>query len=154
MDFSSKLLLAICRLGFIGKLPMAGTCTSAVAVLLAPFIFLPFGLFGRLLILDFVFFFGVWASARAEILLNCHDPREAVLDEVFGMWLTFLPFTEINWQLLLAGFILFRIFDIFKPGPIGAMESLPGGWGIMLDDGLAAVFACLILAILRYFQIV
>ena len=121
---------------------MPGTCGSFAAAVAAPFVFMPLPYWARTLVLVLVFFIGVAASGKAEELLGVQDPGSAVIDEVFGQWLTYFPFAALSWQGLAAGFILFRIFDITKPWPIRASEDwLPGGWSIMLDDGLAAVYA-------------
>jgi len=76
-----------------------------------------------------------------------------VIDEVSGQWLALLAGPALlsgalNWKSYLAGFILFRAFDIFKPFPARQAEALPGGWGIMADDWVAGVYAagCLWLA--------
>ena len=85
---------------------------------------------------------GVWASNRATILFQKKDPQEAVVDEVMGQLLTFLfiPFT-FSWQLILAGFVLFRLFVIWKPYPIDSLQNLPAGIGVCADDLLAGVYA-------------
>src|SRR5690606_12658183 len=77
---------------------------------------------------------GIWAAGRAIPLLGNTDPSEAVIDEVVGMLVTFLfvPFT-IGWPFILAGFLLFRLFDIWKPYPIDMLQVLPGGVGIIAD---------------------
>lgn len=89
---------------------------------------------------------GVWASDRATVLFNDKDPSQAVVDEVMGQLLVFLfiPFT-LSWGLILAGFLLFRLFDIWKPYPIDSLQSLPAGIGVCADDLLAGVYggACL-----------
>lgn len=71
--------------------------------------------------------FGIWASGRAIPLLGSDDPHEAVVDEVIGQLVTFLfvPFL-FGWQFILAGFLLFRLFDILKPYPINLLQDLPG----------------------------
>lgn len=69
------------------------------------------------------------------------DPSFVVIDEVAGMWLALLGARQVWWYFL-GAFIIFRLFDILKPGPINRLQELPGGWGIMLDDigaGLAAL---------------
>jgi len=74
-----------------------------------------------------------------------------VIDEVSGQQLTYLlTFVAGNWKSLLLGFILFRVFDIWKPSPVRQAESLPGGWGIMADDWVAAIYAAVIIWGLRY----
>ena len=79
-----------------------------------------------------------------------HDYSGIVWDEIAGdlitMWL--VPF---SWQAMSAGFVLFRIFDIFKPWPIGVLDrSVGGGTGIMLDDALAAIYAGLTIVFIEY----
>ena len=91
---------------------------------------------------------GIWASGRSIPLLGNSDPSEAVVDEVMGQLVTFLfiPFT-LSWPLLLAGFLLFRLFDIWKPYPIDDLQVLPGGIGVCADDIVAGVYAGICLAI-------
>jgi len=91
---------------------------------------------------------GIWASGRSIPLLGNNDPSEAVVDEVMGQLITFLfiPFT-LSWPLILAGFLLFRLFDIWKPYPIDDLQILPGGLGVCADDIVAGVYAGVCLAI-------
>lgn len=91
---------------------------------------------------------GIWASNRAIVLLGNSDPSEAVVDEVIGQLITFLfvPFA-IGWPFILAGFLLFRLFDIWKPYPIDDLQVLPGGLGVCADDIVAGVYAGVCLAI-------
>ena len=90
------------------------------------------------------YFAGVAASSRLARRLGRKDPGAAVVDEVVGMWLSllFLPFTPVT---AIAGFVLFRILDVFKPWPARQLEALPGGWGIMTDDVMAGIYANLLL---------
>ncbi len=92
---------------------------------------------------------GVWAASRVGAYLNSDDPQIVVVDEVAGQLISYLglatPRTfSPNWQYLLLGFILFRVFDIWKPFPARQAESLPGGLGIMADDWIAGVYAALL----------
>ncbi len=91
---------------------------------------------------------GVWASDRASYLFQTKDPQKVVVDEVMGQLLVFMfiPF-DVRWYYVVAGFLLFRLFDIWKPYPIRSLESLPTGIGICADDLLAGVYggACLAL---------
>lgn len=85
---------------------------------------------------------GVWTSARMERFAGKKDPQFVVIDEVSGQFFTYLfALAPANWKYLLLGLILFRGFDIWKPFPVRQAESLPGGWGIMADDWLAALYA-------------
>ena len=74
-----------------------------------------------------------------------------MIDEVSGQMITYLlrPSLPLNWKYLLLGFILFRVFDIWKPFPARQAESLPGGLGIMADDWIAGIYAALGLWIAR-----
>jgi phosphatidylglycerophosphatase A len=92
---------------------------------------------------------GVWAAGRATELLGDLDPSEAVIDEVIGQLIVFLfiPFTS-SWFLVGCGFLLFRLFDIWKPYPIDYLQSLPGGIGVCADDFLAGIYAGICLSVI------
>jgi phosphatidylglycerophosphatase A len=91
---------------------------------------------------------GIWAADRSISLLGNSDPSEAVVDEVMGQLITFcfVPF-DIGWPFVLAGFLLFRLFDIWKPYPIRDLEVLPGGLGVCADDIAAGVYGGICLAV-------
>ncbi|MDR2161316.1 MAG: phosphatidylglycerophosphatase A [Desulfovibrio sp.] len=145
------LALGFARLGGIGAIPRApGTWASLAAICLAPFIFLPLPLFPRFLFLAAIYIPGVLACARAEEILGEKDPPQVVIDEFFGQLLVCLPFAGLETEYLAAAFILFRVFDIAKPWPVSAAEKAPGGTGIMLDDLVAALYAMICLAALRW----
>ena len=92
---------------------------------------------------------GIWAANRATILFKNKDPQQAVVDEVIGQLIVFLfvPF-GIAWYFILAGFLLFRLFDVWKPYPIDSLQNLPAGIGVCADDILAGVYAGTCLAFL------
>jgi phosphatidylglycerophosphatase A len=115
---------------------------------------------------------GVWSASRTARFWNVKDPQRVVIDEVSGQYLTImlgvgfpaslsgrvLKFSPLGnmtwhsalyWKYLLLGFILFRLFDIWKPFPARQAESLPGGWGIMTDDWVAGIYAAIGLWIAR-----
>ena len=77
------------------------------------------------------------------------DPGQVVIDEVAGQWIT-LIYSRVNLNHLLAGFLFFRLLDIVKPWPARQLESLPGGWGIMLDDVAAGMYALLLMLALQH----
>ena len=88
---------------------------------------------------------GCWATRVYLGAVGGHDPPTVVVDEVVGQWLTLLP-AALDPMLYLAGFALFRGFDILKPWPIGLAERrIPGAYGVMLDDVLAGLYAGLLL---------
>jgi len=82
---------------------------------------------------------GVWSAGRAEALLS-HDDSRITIDEVAGVWLA-LMLLPARLDVVLVGFVLFRIFDIWKPFPVRAAEALPGGLGVMADDLVAGLYA-------------
>ena len=89
-----------------------------------------------------------WAAGRAEQIFGEKDNRRIVIDEVVGL-LVAMTAVPLTWQYLLAGFVLFRIFDILKPPPIRLIErTVKGGWGVVLDDVLAGIYAQIALRIL------
>ena len=151
----NALCLGFCRLGVAGLAPKApGTWGSALAAVLAPLYFLPLSLPWRFAVLALVFVLGSLAGTRAERLLQQKDPGQVVVDELLGMWLTLAPFAVVTLPMLVAGFVLFRLFDIWKPWPVRQSEDwMPGGWGIMLDDVLAGLWAMLCLAVLCWMRI-
>ena len=95
-----------------------------------------------------VFAVGVWAAGRTERFFGRTDPGQIVVDEVVGQMVTVLARPDAPWKWLLAGFVLFRIFDVVKPFPARRAEHLPGGWGVMTDDVIAGVYSLATLALL------
>jgi phosphatidylglycerophosphatase A len=92
---------------------------------------------------------GTWAGTRAEKLLGKKDPGAVVVDEVAGQLVAFLfvPWLSGAW-VVVAGFLAFRVFDIWKPYPIRRLEGLGGGLGIMADDLLAGFYAAALMSLL------
>lgn len=96
----------------------------------------------------------IWAAARTEKLWQCHDDSRIVIDEVAGIFATlyWFPFDAAHF---VAGFLIFRLFDIWKPGPIGYIdEEVPGALGTVLDDVLAGLVSAVILYIIFHQKIV
>jgi phosphatidylglycerophosphatase A len=89
----------------------------------------------------------VWSATQAARLLKREDPGVVVVDEVLGQWVTLLGAVTLNWKTFLAAFLLFRIFDIWKPWPVWVLERLPEGTGIIADDLGAGLYGALILYI-------
>jgi phosphatidylglycerophosphatase A len=104
------------------------------------------------LLLVFVFLVsivGTWAATRAEKLLGKKDPGAVVVDEVAGQLVAFLFVPRgAPWWVVLAAFIAFRVFDIWKPYPVRRLEHLGGGLGIMADDLLAGFYAAAVTSLL------
>ncbi|HEY1111228.1 MAG TPA: phosphatidylglycerophosphatase A [Opitutaceae bacterium] len=142
------LVVACATLGPLGqRLPAPGTWGSAVGVALFA-IFLPHASIGAVLIVSLVAaYLAVGICGEAEVRLREKDPGKVILDEVVVMPLCFLGWRSLlggapAWALLLLGFLLFRFFDIVKPLGIKKLQSLPGGWGVVADDFVAALAAC------------
>ena len=96
-----------------------------------------------LLVISLVTIAGTWAATRAEKVMQRKDPSAVVIDEVAGQMIALLsgPFWLPTWWSILSAFILFRLFDIWKPYPIRRFEALESGLGIMADDVLAGIYA-------------
>lgn len=136
--------------GYVGYVPVAsGTFGSLVGI---PFVFI-FSMMPTVLAalaVLAVILIAVWAAHEVEQLLNAKDPGCIVIDEIAGMGVTMLavPFTLAT---CIAGFVLFRIFDVIKPPPARQMERrLKGGWGVVMDDVVAGVMANLVLRMALY----
>jgi phosphatidylglycerophosphatase A len=91
---------------------------------------------------------GIPAGTVVERESGRADPGCVVIDEVVGQWVALIG-SRADLVHLLAAFLFFRFFDILKPWPARRLESLPGGWGIMLDDVAAGVYALLVAQALR-----
>ena len=96
-------------------------------------------------------FIGVWSSSKVEPIWG-KDPARVVIDEVAGMCISLL-FLPVNVKYLFCALILFRFFDIVKPLFIRKVESLPAGWGIMMDDVLAGVYTNILLYAVVWFKL-
>jgi phosphatidylglycerophosphatase A len=92
------------------------------------------------------FAIGVWACDVAGRILGVDDHRSLVWDEFVGLWITLLPALVAPWWAVIAGFLLFRLFDVWKPWPIAWFDRrVKGGFGVMLDDVIAGIFAGIVL---------
>jgi len=147
-----KLAEIIGTVFYVGRSPVApGTMGSAVALLtwfiLKPSLVDP--LF--LLITGGLFFLGIAVSAMLIEAWNEKDPKEIVIDEWVGMWISlYLVPNEIMWGLV--AFLFFRLFDILKPGPVQTMDDMDDAIGVMMDDVVAGILACLVTQSLLYFN--
>ena len=92
---------------------------------------------------------GIWAASRTEAVLGRKDPGAVVIDEVIGQLITFVfvP-ARAGWWAVMAGFVAFRVFDIWKPYPVRRLEALESGLGIMADDVLAGAYAATLMSLL------
>ncbi|HXU90852.1 MAG TPA: phosphatidylglycerophosphatase A [Methylomirabilota bacterium] len=143
----NRVALLIATVAGVGYAPVApGTVASALTVVVLGLVAPPPG--PLLLFVIVVIVVGTWAAHDAERSLGGKDPGVIVIDEVAGMALSVLtlPLTPL---VLLAGFLLFRVFDIVKPYPANALQRLRGGVGVMLDDLVAGLYALVLLVAAR-----
>ena len=144
----TTLVVAAATLGPIGRrLPAPGTWGSAVGAGYFWLFFARLGVAGNLGASAVAAYVAVALCGEAEIRLGKQDPGEVILDEVVAMPLCFLGWPALvavmpAWAALVAGFALFRVFDIAKPLGIARLQALPGGWGVVVDDLAAALAAC------------
>ena len=123
---------------YIGKLPFAPGSWGSLGAL-AFWLFLPLSFSVHLAVILILFILGVYSSNKVSEDLADHDPSEVVIDEAVGMGISLFMLPH-SLELYILAFILFRVFDIFKPSFIYRIQNLPGGCGIMLDDVLAGFF--------------
>jgi phosphatidylglycerophosphatase A len=152
----SATVLSFATLGPIGrKLPAPGTWGSVAGLLYFTVFFYPFGWFGTLLFGAVGVYLAVALCGEAEFRLGRKDPGEVILDEFVAMPLCFLDWRGLvgplpAWAVFLIGLGLFRLFDILKPLGIRKLQDLPAGWGVVMDDVVAALAACLTMHALNF----
>ncbi|MGI8992289.1 MAG: phosphatidylglycerophosphatase A family protein [Bryobacteraceae bacterium] len=94
----------------------------------------------------------IWAAGATARSVGRKDPGLVVVDEVIGQWITLAGATHLNWRSWTAGFVLFRLFDIWKPAPVRQLERLPGGTGIVADDAMAGIYGAVVLFSMGWFN--
>jgi phosphatidylglycerophosphatase A len=126
-----------------------GTVGSLVAIIIAVILHFSAGAGRPALLIATLLLLApaVWASTRTARLHGRKDPSVVVIDEVLGQWVTLLGATALRWKSFCAAFLLFRLFDIWKPWPVRNFEKLPEGVGIVADDLAAGIYGALILYI-------
>ncbi|NIO48014.1 MAG: hypothetical protein GTN73_01035 [Candidatus Aminicenantes bacterium] len=146
MKSLSKIIATFFGVGYIPVAP--GTLTSLIVVLFYKFYLHRLSWPIYLLFLFLLFLVGIFTSTRYSLEVKKQDSRKIVIDEALGQLLVLFRIGEswgTGWLPLLSCFLLFRIFDIIKPYPIKKVETLPEGWGIVMDDLVAAVYAGVII---------
>ena len=143
MTFLALLVATACGVGYAPLAP--GTFGSAAGLVL--WWLLPRDPWSQGVAIVLLFVGGSLAGNVAERHFKRADPGQVVIDEVMGMLIT-LFMNPVGWKGLLVAFLLFRVADVIKPYPANRLEGLPGGWGVMADDGMAGVYANLALRLL------
>ena len=152
----STFVLAFATLGPIGRRMRApGTWGSAVGLVYFTVLFWPLGFWPGSAVWTLLFslpglYLAIAMCGEAEFRLGRRDPGEVILDEMTAMPLCFLGWPSLAAlappaAIFVAGFLLFRLFDITKPLGIRKLQDLPGGWGIVVDDVAAALAACAVM---------
>ena len=140
-------VLLACGLGS-GLVPKAPGTVGTLAAIPLYLVIQPLGLLNYLLLTAVFFVLGIWLCHQAIKVFERNDPSEVVWDEVVGFLVTMIA-APAGWQWLVLGFVLFRIFDIWKPWPVRlADHKLHGGLGIMLDDVIAGIYALIVLQVI------
>jgi len=141
----TRLAVFVATVAYCGYFPIApGTVGSAAGLLVYLLVWWTRSPAVEMTLILAVFAAGVWAATEAERFFGGIDPGPVVIDEVLGMLIT-LAFMPVGVATAIAGFVLFRIFDVIKPYPANRFERLHGGFGVMADDAMAAVYANLVL---------
>jgi phosphatidylglycerophosphatase A len=144
----SRMVMAFATLGPVGRIRRApGTWGSVAGLLYFTVFFVQQGWLGTLLFGAAGVYLAVAMCGEAEFRLGRRDPGEVVLDEFVSMPLCFFGWTALlplmpPWAIFLAGFALFRLYDIVKPFGIRRLQDLPDGWGVVADDVAAALATC------------
>ena len=140
-----RLGVFIATCGYLGYAPVApGTFGSAAGLLVFFAVRSTGSMWVELGAIVALFAVGVWSGTQAEHHFGGVDPGPIVLDEVVGMLIT-LALLPVNVTGAVVGFLIFRVLDVVKPWPSAGFEKLPGGLGVMADDGMAAVYGNLIM---------
>ena len=142
-----RVAVFLATFGYVGYFPIAPGTAGSLAALALYAVVRWFGTPGvELVAIVAVLIAGVWAAHETERVLQLKDPGPVVIDEVLGMLVT-LAFMPLSIWGIVAGFVVFRIFDVIKPFPAGRLEHLPGGFGIMADDAMAGVYGQVVMRI-------
>lgn len=151
MTMKTRAWMALATLGPVGRLrPAPGSWGSAAAVMLAALLMLA-PLAGLILEIATLLacLLGIRAADIYERQTGNKDASDIVIDEVAGQWIALLA-APPDWRWWIAAFILFRLFDILKPGPVRMAERLPSGYGVMADDIVAGALAAACLIFLQW----
>lgn len=150
---SNRFTLVLATCCGIGYLPGAPGTFASVAALVIGYALTAFsGLAPAWLALAAALLFvpAVQVAKITEKRYLQTDPQVVVIDEIVGQWVALSAATGDNPLYWILGFVLFRIFDVLKPYPIRQLECLPGGWGVVVDDVGAGLYAMMILALVRW----
>jgi phosphatidylglycerophosphatase A len=145
-----RVVVGIATVGPFGHAPIApGTAGSVAGLVLFWAVRSTGSTWFEVAVLLVVMVAGVPAASAAESTFQRKDPGQVVIDEVAGMLVTLLA-VPVGLGGAVVGFFAFRLFDIAKPFPARQVERLPGGWGVMVDDLVAGVYAQMLLRLVLW----
>ena len=145
-----RLAVFLATVAYCGYFPVApGTVGSAAGLIVYLLVWWTQSRVLEAALIAVTFAVGTWAATHAERYFGGIDPGPVVIDEVLGQ-LVALAFIPVGWRAALAGFVLFRIYDVIKPYPANRLETFHGGLGIMSDDAAAGVYANISLRLLMW----
>ncbi len=148
---TDRIAYFVATAAYAGRFPIApGTAGSIAGLALYALLHYVAGVEAEAVAMVLILVAGIWSATVVERTLG-KDPGVVVIDEVLGMLVT-LAFLEVNVVGAVVGFFLFRSFDVVKPFPAGRLEHLRGGYGIMLDDAMAGVYAHVVMRLLLYWN--
>ena len=148
---------------YVGRIPFAPGTFGSLAALPVAYIIHRFGGFPALALATvFAFVLGWWATASYTRTHDSHDPSEVVIDEVAGQWIALWPLSAGLWHAgidpaifpypgWIGGFLMFRLFDIWKPWPVGWADRKSTPLGVMLDDVLAGIMVAIVVTLAASF---
>lgn len=155
MNPYAELIATLAKIGYMK--PASGTWGSAAAVPLFWALHETLGVPGVLIGTVIAFVAGLWATQKMTANSDNEDPSEIVIDELVGMWIALIPVSigsamagmpsTTLWPAWPTAFLAFRLFDIWKPGPIGWADRRGDALGVMLDDVIAGVFAAVVVLV-------
>jgi phosphatidylglycerophosphatase A len=146
----TRLAVFIATAAYCGYFPIApGTVGSAAGLVVYLLVWWTRSPVVEVALIAATFVAGTWAATHAERFFGGIDPGPVVIDEVLGMLIT-LAFIPAGVSAAVAGFFLFRVFDVIKPYPANRLEKFHGGFGIMADDAMAGVYANIALRLLMW----
>jgi phosphatidylglycerophosphatase A len=153
------MIRAIATFGYVGYLrPAPGTWGTAAALPVGFLIHALAGFPGLAVATILAFLAGLWATERMTAELGVEDPSEIVIDEVVGLWMALWPLSAglwlggadpwlFPWPGWVGAFVFFRLFDIWKPGPVGWADRRGDAMGVMLDDVIAGALAAIVITL-------
>jgi len=139
--------------GYAPAAPGTAGSLAGIAIAIVLHEFAGFGAWHFVALTVIAFIPAVWASTRTARAVGHEDPGIVVVDEVLGQWLALVGARAFNWKSYMLAFVLFRLFDIWKPPPVRQLENLSEGLGIVADDLMAGCYAAVLLLIAGLFHL-